>query len=256
MGKVCLVGAGPSEADLLTVRAVRILQSADVVLHDSLVSQQVLNLVTPASRLIHVGKRCGRESHTQEEIHRLLVHSAATAETVVRLKGGDPLIFGRAGEELDVLRTAGIDFEIVPGITCALAAAAAAGISLTDRRYASQVLFTTARHTAERGTVDGSRMLPREATIVVYMPGNGYHQVAQSLLDAGLDPATPCVIVSRTSQPDEQLRRTDIAGLRSQTALPAPALVIVGRVAHCASNHTAESRDIQEYLLTVKPNQL
>ena len=117
MGKVYLIGAAPGDTDLLTLRAVRILQAADVVLHDALVSREVLELANPRGRLIHVGKRRGRESFTQEEIHFLLVYSAAMAGTVVRLKAGDPLIFGRTREELAVLRAAGIDFEVVPGVT-------------------------------------------------------------------------------------------------------------------------------------------
>ena len=117
MGKVFIIGAGPGDADLLTVRAVRILQATDVVLHDALVSKEILDLANPRARLIDVGKRRGRESFTQEEIHFLLVYTAAMAGTVVRLKAGDPLIFGRTGGELDVLRAAGIDFEVVPGVT-------------------------------------------------------------------------------------------------------------------------------------------
>jgi uroporphyrin-III C-methyltransferase len=230
MGKVYLVGAGPGDPDLLTVRAVRILRTAHVVLHDALVSSEVLNLANPAA-LIPVGKRCGRASLPQEDINRLLVSYAARKGTVVRLKGGDPLIFGRGGEEIDALRVAGIEFEIVPGITCALAAAAAAGIPLTDRRCASQVLFTTAYHAPERNSIAGDEIMPHQATVVVYMPGHDYCPIAQSLLDAGYDPSTPCLIVSHASRPDQQLCRTDLAGLRSQAALPAPALLILGWVA-------------------------
>ncbi len=229
MGKVFLVGAGPGAADLLTLRAVRILHSADVVLYDALVSQEVLDLVNPAARRIHVGKRCGRQTLTQQDINTLMVYSAAMAGTVVRLKGGDPLIFGRGGEEIDMLRATGIPFEIVPGITCALAAAATAGFSLTDRRFASELTLMTGHHS------DGNECAAeREPTIVVYMPGEDYGKVATSLLEAGLGLDTPCVIISRISLPDEQLCRTTVADLQSQSPLPAPALLIAGRVAQKA----------------------
>ena len=231
MGKVYLVGAGPGDPDLLTLRAARLLHSADVILHDSLVSQEVLNLAAPTAQMIHIGKPCGRKLLTQQEINSLLIHHASTVPTVVRLKGGDPLIFGRAGEEIQALRNAGIDFEVVPGVTSALAAAAAAGISLTDRRYASHVLFTTAhRRDHEIGfDWDGSPTL--DTTIVIYMLGNDYAFISQSLLDTGLSEGTPCVLLSCVSLPDQHARYRTIAQLAHEPPCPAPALLIVGRVA-------------------------
>ena len=154
MGKAYLIGAGPGDPDLLTVKALRLLQSADVVLHDGLVSRGVLGLISPAAQVVNIGKRCGQKLLTQEEINSVLVHYAGIFQTVVRLKGGDPLLFGRAGEEIQALRAARINFEIVPGITSAFAAAGAAGISLTDRRIASQVLFTTAHQGLGKSTLD------------------------------------------------------------------------------------------------------
>ena len=136
-GKVYLVGAGPGDPELLTLKAARLLAAANVVLHDALVSDGVLALISPAAEVINVGKRAGRKLLTQDEINSLLVSYAQTCQTVVRLKGGDPTIFGRAGEEIEALRKAGIEYEIVPGISAALGAAATAGISLTDRRVAS-----------------------------------------------------------------------------------------------------------------------
>jgi len=134
MGKVYLVGAGPGDPELLTVKAARLLARASIVFHDSLVSCEVLRLIARGAEVIDVGKRCGRKLLTQEEINSLLISGRRPQHTVVvRLKGGDPLIFGRAGEEIEALRNAGVDFEIVPGITAVLGAAAAAGISLTDR---------------------------------------------------------------------------------------------------------------------------
>src|SRR5438445_10412605 len=152
-GKVYLVGAGPGDPELLTLKAARLLAGADVVLHAALVSEGVLALIPRAADVINVGKRAGQKLLTQDEINSLLVSYAQTRQTVVRLKGGDPTIFGRAGEEIEALRKAGIEYEIVPGISAALGAAATAGISLTDRRVASQILFTT----FSRGS-DGSLM--------------------------------------------------------------------------------------------------
>jgi len=136
MGKVYLIGAGPGDPELLTVKAARILASADIVLHDALVTQEILKLAAPKARIIDVGKRCGQKLLTQDEINAYLIHASSVAGMVVRLKSGDPLIFGRAGEEIEALRNAGVEFEIVSGITSALAAAAAARVSLTDRRFA------------------------------------------------------------------------------------------------------------------------
>jgi len=209
MGKIYLVGAGPGDPELLTVRAVRILASADIVLRDALLTQEILRLVSPRARVIDVGKRCGQKLLTQDEINTYLIHAAAFSETVVRLKSGDPLIFGRAGEEIEALSKAGVDFEIVPGITVALAAAAAARVSLTDRRFASQVLFTTAHRKG----------------------GAAYAELGNALLSRGLDSQTPCVIVASVGRESQQMRWTDIAGMGKLSGVDAPAVLIVGRVA-------------------------
>src|ERR1700756_959169 len=140
-GRVYLVGAGPGDPDLLTVKALRRLQMADVVLHDALVSSDILQLVSKRARIMDVGKRCRRKNISQDQINELLVQLASSGYVVVRLKSGDPLVFGRAGEELDALQQAGIDVEIVPGVTAAVAAAATAQVSLTDRRMAEQLLI-------------------------------------------------------------------------------------------------------------------
>jgi uroporphyrin-III C-methyltransferase len=229
-GKVYLIGAGPGDPELLTLKAARLLSRANVVLHDALVSREVLALITPAAELIDVGKRAGRKLLTQDEINSLLVSYAGARETVVRLKGGDPSIFGRAGEEIESLRKAGIEYEIVPGITAALGAAAAAGISLTDRRVASQILLTT----FSRGT-DGSVMdwgcVTSTTTLVLYMPGADYAEVSQRLLDGGLPADLSCVIVSRATGFSQGVRWSNVGRLASEEKLPAPALLIVGRVA-------------------------
>ncbi len=235
-GKVYLVGAGPGDPELLTLKAARLLAAANVVLHDALVSDGVLALISPAAEVINVGKRAGRKLLTQDEINSLLVSYAQTRQTVVRLKGGDPTIFGRAGEEIEALRKAGIEYEIVPGISAALGAAATAGISLTDRRVASQILFTT----FSRGS-DGSVMdwgcVTSTTTLVLYMPGADYAEVSERLLAGGLPADLPCVIVSRASGSRQQVRWSNVARLAREERLPAPALLIVGRVA---------SRDVAE----------
>jgi len=235
-GKVYLVGAGPGDPELLTLKAARLLAAANVVLHDALVSDGVLALISPGAEVINVGKRAGQKLLTQDEINSLLVSYAQTSQTVVRLKGGDPTIFGRAGEEIEALRKAGIEYEIVPGISAALGAAATAGISLTDRRVASQILFTT----FSRGS-DGSVMdwgcVTGTTTLVLYMPGADYAEVSDRLLAGGLPADLPCVIVSRASGSEQQVRWSSVARLASEERLPAPALLIVGRVA---------SRDVAE----------
>jgi uroporphyrin-III C-methyltransferase len=231
MGKVYLVGAGPGDPELLTVKALRLLTSATVVLHDSLVSREALQLIGRESQVIDVGKRCGQKLLTQDEINSLLVSYASQHDTVIRLKGGDPLIFGRAGEEIEALRNAGIDFEVVPGVTAALGAAAAAGISLTDRRAASQVVIATFSR-GPQATALNWAAVTTDTTLVLYMPGAEYADVAQSLRDAaGLPEDFPCVIVSNATSARQQDRHTSVAALAHEQRLPAPALLIVGRVA-------------------------
>jgi uroporphyrin-III C-methyltransferase len=229
-GKVYLVGAGPGDAELLTLKAARILAGADVVLYDALVSKEVLALVSRSAQLIDVGKRAGKKLLTQEEINSLLVSYATKTEIVVRLKGGDPLLFGRAGEEIEALRRAQVDFEIVPGITAAIGAAAGARISLTDRRAASQVLFTTFSRGETGNWLNWAAVTP-ETTIAIYMPGTHYGEVAARLVENGLSPETPCVVVSQATRAEQQVRWTNIAALGIEAQLPAPSILLVGRVA-------------------------
>jgi len=236
MGKVYLVGAGPGDPELLTVKAARTLARAGIVFHDSLVSPEILRLIARDAEVIDVGKRCGQKLLTQEEINSLLVSAAATHEVVIRLKGGDPLIFGRAGEEIEALRNARVEFEIVPGITAALGAAAAAGISLTDRRAASQVVISTFSRGTEGAPMDFGA-ITSTTTLVLYMPGPDYAEVAHRLREGGLPGDLPCVIVSNATGAEQQVRWTTVAQLAYEEKLPAPALMIVGRVA---------SRKVQE----------
>ncbi len=239
-GRVFLVGAGPGDPDLLTVKSVRLLQSANIVLHDSLVSTEVLALIPATAERIDVGKRAGHRLLTQSEINSLLVDAAHKHETVVRLKGGDPLLFGRAAEEIETLRAAGIHVEIVPGISSGFASAAAAQISLTDRRLASRVLFTTFSRSEDARAFNGFPIAP-DTTVVVYMPGPDYAEVSHWLSDSGLNAETPCLVVSKASQREQSVHSTTLSRLASLPPLPAPALLIVGRVAsHSAAIATAE----------------
>jgi len=271
MGKVFLVGAGPGDPDLLTRKAARLLAEATIVLHDALVSREVLALISPRAERIDVGKRFGQKLLTQDEINSLLISYAASHKIVVRLKGGDPLIFGRAAEEMHALREAAIDFEVVPGITAAFAAAASAKIPLTDRRLASQLLFTTFSRTASQSAEEASlrhsersdpifssapvcgasgRAVeeslfghnvygtnPNSTTLVIYMPGPDYPELSRWLQDSGLPADLPCAVISKATLPDQQLLSTTVAALASVTKLPAPAILLVGRVAaHSAAD--------------------
>jgi uroporphyrin-III C-methyltransferase/precorrin-2 dehydrogenase/sirohydrochlorin ferrochelatase len=229
-GRVYFVGAGPGDPELLTRKAHRILSQAEVVLHDALVAPEILLLPSLEALILDVGKRCGRKSTAQEEIHALLIEQARAGRSVVRLQGGDPLIFGRAGEEITALRKAGVAFEIIPGVTAASAVAAAAQITLTDRRCASRLIFLSAHGHA--GQFDAAwKSLPSSgATLAIYMPGNNYERIAQELRHAGLEPQTPCLLVSQASTVEQKILRTNLASLAQVQQLPAPALLLVGEV--------------------------
>jgi len=247
-GKVFLIGAGPGDPDLLTIKGLRLLQSAGVVLHDSLVSPEILALIPSTAQRIDVGKRRGFRLLSQADINSLLVDSASKHAIVVRLKGGDPLLFGRAGEEIQALRAAKVAFEIVPGISAAFGAAAAAQVSLTDRRIASHVLFTTFSRSADARLLAGFAVAP-DTTIVVYMPGPDYADVSHWLLNSGLVPDTPCLVISKATQRDQSTHVTTIAALSSHAPLPAPALLIVGRVV----SHSVASTTAADWLQQLAP---
>lgn len=230
MGKVFLVGAGPGDPELLTLKAVRLLRQADIVLHDALVSAEILALIG-TSRVINIGKRCGTKLLTQKEINAFLIAHAFEYEVVVRLKGGDPSIFGRAGEEIEALLGANIPYEIVPGVTSAVAGAAAAGLSLTDRRFAASVVFTTAHRGQDAEAVAWDKLVASHSTLAIYMPGSNYKLLAEQLCHAGLDPHTPCTVISHAGRPTQQVRWSDLMSVRLLESLPAPSLVIVGECA-------------------------
>jgi uroporphyrin-III C-methyltransferase len=246
--RVFLIGAGPGDPELLTVKAVRLLQSAGVVLHDSLISPEVLALIPSSTRRIDVGKRAGVRLLTQNDINALLVDAARRHETVVRLKGGDPLLFGRAAEEIEALRAAKIPFEIVPGISAAFASAAAAQVSLTDRRLASRVLFTTFSRSEDARLFSGAPIAP-DTTVVVYMPGPDYSEVSRWLSESGIVAETPCLVISKASQREQVVRSTTVSLLASLQSIPTPALLIVGRVA----SHSVVSAVAADWLNQVAP---
>lgn len=227
-GKVYLVGAGPGDPELLTMRAASLMQTSDCVFHDDLVATDILKLARPGAVVENVGKRCGNKTITQEQINDLLVKRAQAGYSVVRLKTGDPMLFGRGGEEIEALQQNSIPFEIVPGITAGFAAAAALHASLTDRRLASKVVFLTA-HRAKSGEEAIFDPLPTDATLVIYMPGSDYARLARQLTDAGITSETPCAIVSCVSTSQEQILSITVGDLTNIQALPAPCVVLVGK---------------------------
>jgi len=239
-GKVFLVGAGPGDADLLTVKAVRILRSAEVVLHDDLVGPGVLDLIPKTAQVHNVGKRCGRPSMRQDEINALLVAVGALGLRVVRLKGGDPLVFGRAGEELEALRAAKIPVEIVPGVSSALAAAAAAQIPVTHRDLSSALVFLAGHH-AKGQRADGFiESLSPKTTYAIYMPGYDYAAMSARLVKGGLAQDTPCAVVSQVASEGERVYRTTLRELASAPRLPSPTMLFVGEVVRLASHASLE----------------
>lgn len=233
-GKVYLVGAGPGDPDLLTLKALRLLQSADAILYDDLVSPEIIKLASPAALLHNVGKRCGKKSITQEEINFLITSLAASGLSVVRLKSGDPLIFGRAGEEIEALRRADVDYEIVPGVTAALGAASVAGIPLTHRQNSHAVVFLTGTQATGNRETGWESFISTGATLVIYMPGHEFGKIATKLKRAGLKKETPCAIISRATTTRQQVQLTTVADLSLATGFPAPTLLIVGEVARFA----------------------
>ncbi len=240
-GHVSLVGAGPGAADLLTLRAQRALQEADLIVYDRLVPEAVVAQGRRDAERVYVGKAKGAHSVTQAEINDILVHAAKAGRRVVRLKSGDPLIFGRAGEEIAALRAAGVSFDIVPGITAAFAAAAEAEIPLTLRGVASSLVFVTG-HDAEGETLpDWAGLALRGTTVAVYMGLSVAARVASRLIGAGLAPSTPVAVVENASLPEQRAfaGRLDELGAMASDGLVGPALFVIGEV-------VAESRLVRD----------
>jgi uroporphyrin-III C-methyltransferase/precorrin-2 dehydrogenase/sirohydrochlorin ferrochelatase len=231
-GSVALVGAGPGAADLLTLRAQRLLQEADALVHDALVTEDVLSMARRDATRIPVGKRKGRPSTPQCEINALLIRLAGEGRRVVRLKSGDPTVFARAGEEIDSLRASGVSVEIVPGVTAALAAAADLCLSLTHRQHASELIFATG-HEAEPGrSSNWARAAAAGATLALYMSRSVADRVARLLLDAGLSPATPAFAVERAGQPDRKIYSGNVGRLEKLAdacGSDGPTILLVGQ---------------------------
>ena len=261
-GRVYLVGAGPGNAELLTLKAHRLLREAKLVLHDDLVSSEILAMVNPGAEVVNVGKRCGTKRITQAEINEHMIRAAREGVDVVRLKSGDPAIFGRLGEELDALQKARVAYEIVPGITAGIAAAAALGMSLTDRRTASRLLIASAHHADERiaggpassttpaaegarnSKEDWSGLTRGDTTLMIYMPGHGVAGLRDELLEAGLAADTPAIIVSNASTRRQRHYQTTLGDIAAGPQLAAPAVVLIGFALDRASHSAAGSKEV------------
>jgi uroporphyrin-III C-methyltransferase len=241
-GVVWLVGAGPGDPDLLTVKALRLLQSADVVVHDRLTPPAILALAGAGARMIDVGKRKSRHTLPQDDINRLLVALALDGLMVVRLKGGDPFLFGRGGEELAACVAAEVEAHVVPGVTAALAASAGAGAPLTHRGLAQAVTFVTGHAAGDaEPDLDWAALARPNQTTVVYMGLTTAAKIAGRLIAEGRAPSTPVVVVENASLPDERRLSTTLAGLgETVRGLDGPALLIIGEVAALAETLGAE----------------
>jgi uroporphyrin-III C-methyltransferase len=243
-GKVYLVGAGPGDPDLLTVKAHALIRAAQGILHDDLVSTPILALANPHAMVVNVGKRCGTKNISQSEINRLMIASARRGLSVVRLKSGDPGIFGRLAEERDALESAGVPYEIVPGITAALSAAASLGVSLTDRRTSSRIVVVSAHRARENENErlpDWRSLASNNSTLVIYMPGRNFAALQQELLDAGLDADTPAAVVSAVSTPEQREHSTTLGQLDSAPPMPAPSILLIGRTLERATRSVTNS---------------
>jgi uroporphyrin-III C-methyltransferase/precorrin-2 dehydrogenase/sirohydrochlorin ferrochelatase len=238
-GTVTLVGAGPGDPGLLTLRALRALNEADVILHDRLVSDAILDLARRDAQRIEVGKQAGNHHVTQERIHALMLEHARAGRRVVRLKGGDPFIFGRGGEELEFLRTHGIAYEVVPGITAALACAAYAGVPLTHRDHAQSVRFLTAHCRDSLDALDWNSLAAPRQTLAIYMGVAQLEALRARLVAAGKPSSTPIAVVENGTRAEQRVivaKLGDLDGLAERHALQSPALLIIGEVAALAES--------------------
>jgi uroporphyrin-III C-methyltransferase len=241
-GKVYLVGAGPGDAELLTLKAVKVLGLADVVLVDDLVSDEVLAFARPGARIVHVGKRGGCKSTPQAFIERLMISEARQGRVVVRLKGGDPFIFGRGGEECEALRGNGVEHEVVNGITAGMAAATALGIPLTHRAFCRGAIFVTG-HEREGETADWTALARTGLTLVIYMGVAKCGEIQRALMAGGLPGDTPAAVISNATRADQLSLVTRLDALSAELAasgLGSPAILVIGEVARFARTELAE----------------
>ena len=232
-GRAALVGAGPGDPELITLKGARLLREADVLVYDNLVSDGLLDLVSPSAERIYVGKKAGHHTLPQEEICQLLVDKALTGKFVVRLKGGDPFVFGRGGEELDVLLAAGIAVDIVPGVTAALGAAASFGFPLTHRDHAQSCVFVTGHLKDHSVDLNWAALAHANQTIVIYMGITGLHSISTQLQAAGLAGTTPAALIYRATWPNQRIYRSTLATLpetASDNRVKPPALIVIGSV--------------------------
>ncbi len=233
IGRVALVGAGPGDAELITLKGARLLGQAEVVVYDNLVSQGILDMVAPTAERIFVGKMAGNHTLPQEDICQLLVDKALAGKFVVRLKGGDPFVFGRGGEEVDVLLAAGVPVDIVPGVTAALGAAASFGFPLTHRDHAQSCVFVTGHLKDHSVDLNWQALAQPNQTIVIYMGITGLDTIAQELQAAGLPGDTPAALIYRATWPNQRIYPGTLAALpetaRANKVKP-PALIVIGSV--------------------------
>ena len=239
LGRVWLVGAGPGDPDLLTLRAARLIMQARIIVHDGLVDSSILAMAGPAARLISVAKRRSRHTMPQSEINALLVREALAGNDVIRLKGGDPFIFGRGGEEAEACRAAGVRVDVVPGISAAMGAAAAALLPLTHRNSASIVSFVAGQC---KGLTeqDWSGLAGQGRTLVIYMGVATAEAIAEKLIADGLSPAMPVAVIERATRPDMRVLRSPMAGLAALVAeqkVKSPAVIVIGEVAASPNEH-------------------
>ena len=240
-GTIHLVGAGPGDADLLTLRAARLIESADLIVHDGLVDASILALARPDARLVSVAKRRAHHTLPQEDINGLLVREARKGRDVVRLKGGDPFVFGRGGEEMEAAQAAGVRVEIVPGVSAANGAAAAAGIALTHRDASSIVSFVAGqcKGLAEQ---DWAGLAGKGRTLVIYMGIKTAPQIAEKLMADGLAPDMPVAVIENGARPDMRVLRSPLAGLPDMVErerVVSPALIVIGEVTARNDIHVA-----------------
>ncbi len=235
VGRVSLVGAGPGDPELITLRGLRALQEADVVLYDRLVTREMLRHARPGAELVSVGKRSGDHSVPQEEINRMLIAFASRGKHVVRLKNGDPFVFGRGGEEAEALAAAGIPCEVIPGVTAAVAAGAYCGLPLTRRGLSSCVTLVTGHEdpTKACSDVDWGALARMGSTLVIYMAMAHLEEVVSRLISAGLPAETPAAVITKATLPDQRHLTAHLADLPvrvKQEGLGPPSIVIIGRV--------------------------
>ncbi|MBE8539863.1 uroporphyrinogen-III C-methyltransferase [Geoglobus acetivorans] len=245
---VYIVGSGPGDPELLTLKALRLIREADVILYDELIGEEIKELIKRESRaiLIDVGKRAGKHKKKQDEINELLVKYGKEHDRVVRLKGGDPFVFGRGGEEIEVLAKHGIEFEVVPGITSAIAVPAYAGIPVTHRKYDPALVFITGKQERER--LDWEALARLNATIVILMGVSNLRENVEKLLNHGKDPDTPVAIIENGTTEKQRIIRgklSSIAGIAERENVKAPAVIVIGGVAEVSDK-------VKDYLKNLK----